>query len=220
MKEIPQAELSVKRTWRNFVYTVWDMLFLFIDRLKSTGSSRLSLSFQGCSYGKGFITTGPCSCKVRKEGDIRIGNNVTLLAGWRSNRVGMVGRVLLQTLGDGKIKIGDKTGGSSVVISSRSSIIIGDNVLLGGNVRIFDHDFHALDAMDRKLPMLEQESKIRRSDIKIGNDVFVGTNAIILKGVSVGDRTIIAAGSVLFRGDYPSDAIIAGNPAIVLNSKK
>jgi acetyltransferase-like isoleucine patch superfamily enzyme len=47
----------------------------------------------------------------------------------------------------------------------------------------------------------------------------VGTNAIILKGVTIGDRSIVAAGAVVFRGDYPPDSIIAGNPAVVVREK-
>ena len=209
----------MKRTWRNFAYTVWDMSWIITDRWTSTCLSRLSLNLQGCSYGKGFATTGPCSFKVRKEGDIWIGDHVTLLAGWRSNRVGLTGRILLQTLGDGKIKIGDGTGASAATISSRSEITIGRNVCIGGNVRILDHDFHALNALDRSLPMSAQESKIRSAPIRIGDDVFIGTNAIILKGVNIGDRTIVAAGAVVFKGNYPSNCIMAGNPAFVIRQK-
>jgi acetyltransferase-like isoleucine patch superfamily enzyme len=127
--------------------------------------------------------------------------------------------VLLQTLGEGKIRIGDGTGASAVVMSSRSEITIGRNVCVGANVRILDHDFHALDHAARRLPMSEQEKSIRREPIQIGDDVFIGTNAIILKGVSIGDRSIVAAGAVVFIGEYPSDSIIAGNPAKVIRHR-
>jgi len=133
--------------------------------------------------------------------------------------VGLSGMVLLQTLGEGKIRIGDGTGASAVVMSSRSEITIGRNVCVGGNVRILDHDFHALDHVARRLPMSEQEKSIRREPIQIGDDVFIGTNAIILKGVSIGDRSIVAAGAVVFIGEYPSDSIIAGNPAKVIRHR-
>jgi acetyltransferase-like isoleucine patch superfamily enzyme len=211
--------MMMKRCWRNVLYTVWDVFWIITGRWLSTWISRLSLSLQGCTYGRRFITTGPCSFKVRREGDIQIGDDVTFLAGWRSNRVGLSGMVLLQTLGEGKIRIGDGTGASAVVMSSRSEITIGRNVCIGGNARILDHDFHALDVLDRRLPMKDQESKIRTAPIRIGDNVFIGTNAIILKGVNIGDGAIVAAGTVVFRGEYPSGAIIAGNPASVVNSK-
>jgi acetyltransferase-like isoleucine patch superfamily enzyme len=209
----------MKRTWRNLTYTIWDLFWIFWDRFISTACSRLSLSIQGCSYGKGFMTTGACSFKARTEKSILLGKNVSLLAGWRSNRVGLSGMVLLQTLGKGHIEIGDGSGGSSVTLSSRSRISIGQNVCLGGNVRVLDHDFHALDHLSRRLAMDEQQQSIRTQPIVIGDDVFIGTNAIILKGVTLGDRCIVAAGAVVFRGNYPPDCIISGNPAVVMRQK-
>ena len=210
----------MKRTWRNLTYTIWDLFWIFWDRFISTACSRLSLSIQGCNYGTGFKTTGPCSFKARTEESILLGKNVSLLAGWRSNRVGLSGRVLLQTLGKGHIEIGDGSGGSAVTLSSRSRISIGRNVCLGGNVRVLDHDFHALDHLARRLAMDAQEQSIRTQPIVIGDDVFIGTNAIILKGVTLGDRCIVAAGAVVFRGEYPDDSIIVGNPAKVIGKKK
>jgi acetyltransferase-like isoleucine patch superfamily enzyme len=209
----------MKRTWRNFAYSIWDLIWIYWDRFISTVFSRLSLSIQGCGYGSGFITTGACSFKARTEKAILLGKNVSLLAGWRSNRVGLSGRVLLQTMGNGCIQIGDGSGGSAVTLSSRSRISIGRNVCLGGNVRILDHDYHALDHLSRRLPMKEQEQFIRMEEIVIGNDVFIGTNAIILKGVTIGDRCIVAAGAVVFRGVYPNDSMIVGNPAKVIEKK-
>jgi len=210
----------MKRTWRNFAYTIWDLTWIYWDRFISTACSCLSLSIQGCSYGKGFMTTGACSFKGRTEKSILLGKDVSLLAGWRSNRVGLSGRVLLQTLGNGRIEIGDGSGGSAVTLSSRSRISIGRNVCMGGNVRILDHDYHALDHLARRLAMEEQEQSIRTEPIVIGDDVFIGTNAIILKGVTLGDRCIVAAGAVVFRGEYPNDSMIVGNPAKVIGKKR
>lgn len=85
---------------------------------------------------------------------------------------------------------------------------------LGGNARIFDHDFHPLDPQFRRLGEKAQALHVRTSPVMIGDDVFVGSNAIILKGVTLGDRVIIAAGSVVFKGDYAPDSLLAGNPAI------
>ena len=209
----------MKRSFGNIVYSVWDLFWIVLGRATSTVSSKISLKLQGCSFGKGFSTTGGCSFKARKKKSISVGDKVTLLAGWRSNRVGLSGRVLLQTMGDGRIEMGEGSGGSSVTISARSEVLIGRNVCLGGNVKILDHDYHALNPAERRLPMKEQESMIRSAPIRIGDDVFVGTNAIILKGVTIGERSMVAAGAVVFRGDYPPDCIIAGNPAAVVRTK-
>jgi acetyltransferase-like isoleucine patch superfamily enzyme len=207
------------RTWRNFLYSVWDLLWITIDMFCSTLLSRLSLWFQGASYGKGFRTTGKSSFKLRREGSIVLGERVSLLAGWRSNRAGLTNPVLLETLGEGVIRIGDNSGGSAVVISSRSEVTIEKNVCLGANVRIYDHDFHPIEPGKRRLSRNEQSADVRSEPVVLGDDVFVGANTIILKGVTIGERSIVAAGSVVFRGEYPADCMIAGNPASLVGSK-
>ena len=206
----------MKRTWRNWIYSAWDLAWILRDKHISTVISRISLWFQGASVGRGLKTTGSCYFKLRKEGSITLADHVTLLAGWRSNLVGISNPVRIETLGNGTICIGNNTGGSGVVISSRSAIKIGDHVCMGANVRIADHDFHPLDPLKRRLARRESDKSVSTEPIKIGNDVFIGTNSIILKGVCIGERTIVAAGSVIFRGKYPSDCIFAGNPAKIV----
>lgn len=209
----------MKRTWRNLLYTAWDVFCIQADFTLSTARSLLSLRLQGCHVGENLATSGLCSFKARSSESIRIGSNVRFLAGWRTNRVGLSGPVLLQTFGNGRIEIGDFSGGSACVLSSRSKISIGCHVNLGGNVRIYDHDFHALEHEKRRLPLEEQEPYIRTLPVEIGNDVFVGANAILLKGVKIADRTIVAAGAVVFKGDYPPDSLLAGNPAKIIGGK-
>jgi acetyltransferase-like isoleucine patch superfamily enzyme len=181
-----------------------------VDRFFSTLRSRLSLGWQGAVVGKRLRTSGPCFFKLRQAASVRIGNNVTFIADIRSNRVGLTNPVVLETLGDGEIEIGDFSGGSSVVISSRSKVVIGKHVLLGGNVRIFDHDFHALDFEARRSPVNDQRD-VKCRPITIGDDVLIGTNVTVLKGVYIGDRVIIGAGSVV-TCDVPADEVWAGNP--------
>jgi acetyltransferase-like isoleucine patch superfamily enzyme len=207
--------MESRRTIGNLIYSIQDIFWIKWDFFISTLISSSSLKLQGCKPADGFKTSGKCSFKARKSNSIRIARNVTLLGGWRSNRVGLSNPVLLQTFGDGRIEIGENSGGSGVVISSRSQVQIGTSVNLGGNVRIYDHDFHALDFEKRRLPFKEQETFVRTSPIRLGDDVFVGANAMILKGVTIGSRTIVAAGAVVLRGDYPADAILAGNPATI-----
>jgi acetyltransferase-like isoleucine patch superfamily enzyme len=204
----------------NLLFSAWDIFWIKADFLISTVKSFISLSIQGCVPGPAFLTSGECHFKARKAQSIQIGRNVTLLGGWRSNRVGISNPILLQTFGDGLIKIGKNSGGSGIVISSRSQVQIGNNVNLGGNTRVFDHDFHALDFDKRRLPFKEQEKFIRSSPINIGDDVFIGANAIILKGATIGPRAIVAAGSVVFQGDYPADTILHGNPATIRQKPK
>lgn len=200
----------MKRTPGNIVYSSWDVLWIRISFGISTLRSNLSLRLQGCPPAANLRSSGPCHFKARFPGSILIGKNAVLLANWRTNRVGLAGPTLLTTLGDGLITIGDHFGASAVVISSRSRVSIGNHVMLGGNVRIFDHDFHSLDPAIRRTPGDGEQCSSR--PVKIGDDVFVGAYSIILKGVSLGNRVIVGAASVVTRS-FPDDAVIAGNPA-------
>ena len=146
---------------------------------------------------------------------IIIGDGVTFNSCGASNLVGLLGPTILCANAGARIEIGNKSGFSSVVINARSMIKIGSCVKVGGNVRIFDHDFHPVDWQDRRPP--ENSQKIRTNPVIIDDDVFIGTSAIILKGTHVGARSIIAAGSVVFGLDIPPDSIVKGNPAVIIN---
>lgn len=206
-------DLTLKRTIFNHLYSAYDAAWIRLEMCISTLRSRLSLALQGCLVGRGFRSTGSIRIKARCAHSITLGDHVTLLAHWRSNRVGMSGPVILHTWEGGRISIGDHTGLSATVISSRAGVTIGKYGNIGGNVRMYDHDFHALDAGVRRGPRGCEDCS--RKPITIGDDVFIGANSIILKGVTIGDRAIIGAGSVV-RDDVPADCIAAGNPAVVV----
>lgn len=113
-----------------------------------------------------------------------------------------------------KIKIGNCVGISSACIWAHQNITIGDNVKVGGDCIIMDSDAHSLNFLERRNPALDMEQK-KNADIVIEDDVLIGTRSIILKGVHIGARTIIGAGSVV-TGKIPSDCIAAGNPCRVI----
>lgn len=207
----------MKRNLFNKLYSAFDLLWIHVGFTCSTLMSRFSLWFQGCHVGNDFKSSGAIRVKAWASGSIVIGDGVRLLAAWRTNRVGLTGPVHLQTWSGGKIEIGNRTGASSVVISSRSHVRIGDFCNIGGNVRIYDHDFHALDAETRRGP--NGCSGSATCPITIGDDVFIGAEAIILKGVTIGDRAIIGAGSVVTKS-IPDDCIAAGNPARIIKSAR
>ncbi len=200
----------MKRTWRNKVFSAYWAARTCLTRIVSTVKSRTSLRWQGAVVGTNFSTIGPCFFKMQQAGSIRIGNHVTFIADTRSNRVGLTGPVVLETLGEGEIEIGDFSGGSSVVLSSRSKVTIGKHTLLGGNVRIFDHDFHSLDPGLRKTS--QDQKCVKTRPVNIGDNVLIGANTIILKGVTVGNRAVIGAGAVVCC-DISADEVWAGNPA-------
>lgn len=180
-----------------------DAWFTFVARLK--------LWFHCCRVGPGLRVDGRMIVCASRRGAIVLGSQVRFISRHGANLVGLQGPVILHSIADGRIAIGDHSGGSSVVISSRASVSIGQRALMGGNVRIYDHDYHSVEAENRREPLRDAQH-VRSRPVRIGDDVFIGTNAIILKGVSIGDRSIIGAGSVV-SCDVPADEVWAGNPA-------
>ena len=89
--------------------------------------------------------------------------------------------------------------------------------MIGGGTRSIDTDFHPIEWNKRRIP--EYRSNGKTSLVNIGNDVFIGTNCIILKGVTIGDRSIIAAGSAVIK-NIPPDVIAGGNPCKVIKYLK
>jgi acetyltransferase-like isoleucine patch superfamily enzyme len=182
----------------------------------STWRIKIKLKLMGCTYGKNFRVDGKLWTWAWRKGAVRIGDNVRINSRFGSNLVGLTNPAVFQCLDEGVITIGNNCGLSSPVISTRISVTIGDNTMIGGNVRIFDHNFHSLDFRKRR-NLAEDQPDCRRAPVVIGQDVFIGTNAMILKGVTVGDRAIIGAGSVV-SCNVPADEIWAGNPARCVRS--
>lgn len=172
---------------------------------------KVLLRMNRCEYGKNLKVDGKVIVQCNKVARIKIGSNCRINSRFGSNLVGRTNPTVLQCVDEGQISIGDHSGISFAIISSRRKINIGKHVNIGGNVRIFDHNYHSLDFMERRDGALDRQG-CRVAPIRIGNDVFIGTNSIILKGVSIGDRSIIGAGSVV-SCNIPADEIWAGNPA-------
>lgn len=172
----------------------------------------------GIKHGRNLLLQGKTILRTRKYGDIVLGDNVIFNSEVETNLVGLLNPTILDTRFGGRIAVGDDSGFSSVVMSSMTSIKIGSSVKVGGNVRIFDHDFHSLDSMARA--SAQDRVNIKSRDIKIGDNVFIGTNAIILKGAEIGARSIVAAGSVVFGLKVPPDSLVKGNPAIIIPKEK
>lgn len=96
----------------------------------------------------------------------------------------------------GGVIIGNDTGISSSCIWCINSIKIGNHVNIGANCVILDNDAHSLNYLDRRNPSIEEA---KNAPIIIEDDVLIGTGTIVLKGVTIGARSIIGAGSVFLR---------------------
>ncbi|XXG10091.1 acyltransferase [Micromonospora sp. SH-82] len=116
------------------------------------------------------------------------------------------------------IEVGDDVdlGYRPILIAARSRIRIGDNVMFGPEVTIRGGN-HRIDRVGLPMIAVGKEPGDERYDkgVTIGDDVWVGTRAIILHGVTVGRGAVVGAGAVVTRS-VPPYAIVAGNPARVL----
>lgn len=131
------------------------------------------------------------------------------------------------------INIGNETfiGSSTFVCSSKISI--GNQVLISWGCTIMDNNAHSLvfeerrnDVHDWKRSLEEGEvgkykdwSNVAKGEIIIKDKSWIGFNVIILKGVTIGEGAVVAAGSVVTK-DVPDYAVVAGNPATVLKYTK
>jgi acetyltransferase-like isoleucine patch superfamily enzyme len=102
-----------------------------------------------------------------------------------------------------KLVIGDGTGiNYGVEIYASVGITMGDNARIGDLAAIYDTDFHRI----------EEGAEVRRAPVTIGDNVWIGRAAIVLPGVTIGDHSVVAAGSVVTK-DVPPRTLVAGNPA-------
>lgn len=112
-----------------------------------------------------------------------------------------------QTLvsGPGRIRIGDRVFiNAGAVVYSEVAITIGDDVALANEVYVMDTSSHGIEGRDPKA-----------APVTIGAGTWVGARAIVLPGVTIGRRVVVAAGAVVTK-DVPDDVLVAGNPARVV----
>lgn len=159
---------------------------------------------------------------LKGNGRLIIGDNFKFTSGDGINAISRNIKGSLYT--DGKnasIEIGDDVGISSSCLWARDSIKIGNHVKIGACCVIIDNDAHPHDYIKRRndyptqVGMEVYNESIPKSPIVIEEDVWIGAQCQILKGVRIGARSIIAAGSVVTK-DIPSDCIAGGNPCKVI----
>ncbi len=142
----------------------------------------------------------------------------------------MVGCNFIFESDSGNIEVGERTyigGGTNII--SRSLVIIGSDVTIAWGVWIYDHNSHSLDWRQRRKDIQRQNDDYRNGrnfiaskdwdtvktrPIKICDKAWIGFNAIILKGVTIGEGAVVGAGAVVTH-DVPPYTIVAGNPAVV-----
>ena len=152
---------------------------------------------------------------VAKNSEMIWEEGVNIASAVRANPLGNFQPSVLRTLAPGaRLHLGPHVGMSASVICAGWCIEIGEGTIMGAGAMVLDNDFHA--------PSGEwgwaTEHRAGAKPIRIGRGVFIGTRAIVLKGVTIGDRAVIGAGAVVTK-DVPDYGVAAGNPARIIRSR-
>jgi acetyltransferase-like isoleucine patch superfamily enzyme len=129
--------------------------------------------------------------------DMQVGDDFKVWSGHR--------RTLIS--GWGTIRFGDRcfvNVGSTII--AVEEIVVGDDVAFANDVYVMDSDSHGVEGKPHK-----------QAPIRIGDGCWIGARAMILPGVTLGKRVLVAAGAVVTR-DVPDDSLVAGNPARVIRA--
>jgi acetyltransferase-like isoleucine patch superfamily enzyme len=150
--------------------------------------------------------------KCAPGGTIKLGKKLVVVSDSNFNGLGVFQPVVMCVADDGGvIEIGDDVGMSGCSINAREKIYIGHRVLIGSGALIFDNDAHPINPTNRRYA----KEDIKSRPIIIHDDTFIGARAIIMKGVEIGEGSIVAAGSVVTKS-VPPFTIVGGNPARVI----
>lgn len=147
--------------------------------------------------------------KILNRGNITIGKKINIISSLTINPVGGANITAIYCSSGASINIGNNVGISNSIIFARKFIKIEDDVMIGGNCQIYDSDFHSIDFMNRKKIL---DTGIIHAGVTIKRGAFIGTSSILLKGVEIGEESVVAAGSIVTKS-IPSKEIWGGNPA-------
>lgn len=175
--------------------------------------ARCYLVLQGVKIGKGLSMYTFPFCRRNSSAIFEIGQNVKILNKLEENPAGITHRtVLVAAFPGARLMIGNNVGISGAIIYCTKEIVIEDYVLIGAGAKVYDTDFHPIGAEARRI---NDYAMVNSAPVHICRDAWIGAGAMILKGVTIGNRSIVAAQAVVTR-DVPSDTIVAGSPARVI----
>lgn len=188
---------------------IFRLLKWSIIKIFSSLTMRLILIFQGITFGKKISFLGLSTFTVNRGSKITIGNDCSFKSIPDSNLIGINRQCMISSIGtNSELTIYNNVGMSGVTIGCFNKITIEENVKIGANSVITDGDWHPEDSRSGF-----------SKPIHIGKNVWIGVNTIILKGVSIGDNSVIGAGSVVTH-NVPANVVAAGNPCRVLKNIK
>jgi len=129
-------------------------------------------------------------------------------------------RGIIRCEGEGRVAFGERVYvGDGAIVSARKMVEIGDAALLAHGAQVFDNDTHPLDPAEREAHFRSilkigprRDFDIPTAAVSVGRRCWLGFSAAVMKGVTLGDGCIVAAGAVV-TASAPEGATLAGNPA-------
>jgi acetyltransferase-like isoleucine patch superfamily enzyme len=174
---------------------------LFVLNQRRAGN-RVSLSayikgHEGITLGRGCKIHADASVDASRSPGVRLGDKVTL------NRYAYVQG------GGGGVRLGNRVEINNFsIVNGTGGVDIGEDTLIGPGVRIISYQHRFAGGTTIRSQAVEAKP------IRIGRDVWLGANSVILAGVTIGDGAVVAAGAVV-RQDVPANAVVAGVPATI-----
>lgn len=196
------------RKIRKIYYVLWNRFIFRINKI---------------TFGKNMLVYNQFYLIKHPTANVRIGDNFLFTSGEAFNPLCRNIRGCIYAYKNATIKIGNNVGISSTCLWAKEKIEIGKNVKIGGDCIIMDTDAHSLDYRIRNSKQTDDKGEpfdimlANSKPIIIEDDVLIGTRCIILKGVTIGARSIIGSGSIVTKS-IPQDCIAAGNPCKVIKT--
>lgn len=202
IKRILARFINIPRKIRQVYYICWNYFMLWANGVEIGKNMKI--------YNRIYLTKHPTA-------QVIIGNNLVFISGDGFNPLCRNLRGCIYAGEGAKIKIGNDVGISSACIRAKQYIKIENNVNIGGDCILLDTDAHNMNYKIRRKRDGEDGRTANSAPIIIEDDVLIGARCIILKGVTIGAHSVIAAGSIVTKS-IPKDCVAGGNPCKIIKN--
>ena len=176
--------------------------------------NRFKFRLKGIQFGTGMRVCNHLYLSLNGDNTVIIGNNFAFSSGSGFNPLARNIKGAIEMRKGARLSIGDNVGISSSCLWIYDNLTIESNTKIGADCIILDSDTHSLE-YNLRININTDRSNAKKAGIYIGEGVLIGTRCIVLKGVSIGNHTIIGSGSVVTKS-IPANCIAAGNPCKVI----
>lgn len=198
----------INQDFRGKIFHYYKLIKLLFYKYLFTLFNKIQCILKNIALGKKNIFYGFTYFYRKSQSNIIIGDNCEFRSIQISNLIGINRKCTVSTLTkEASIIIGNNCGFSGTVIGAFSKIELGDNIRCGANTLITDSNWHFNDPRSGK-----------PKPIMIQDNVWLGVNSIVLKGVTIGKNSVIGANSVVVN-DIPDNVVASGNPCKIIRKQ-